>query len=266
MRIAKEGEELLKGVFISGTDTGVGKTIVSAVIIRALISRGIKVGAMKPFETGCKRSEHRSQSTEVRNRESDLVPADGMFLRDMAEMYDPLDLIAPVRFEQALAPMVASEVEKKTIELETVFDFYNELSKKYDFMLVEGIGGLLVPLSRPPLPNPACRTYYVTDLIRDLKLPVIIVTRPELGTINHTLLSVNYALKEGLEVLGVIINSPANPGNTIAERTNPEVLKKLCPVPVIGTVPYINPANKANIDMAASTIVRQMSDLVAPAK
>lgn len=239
---------MLKGVFILGTGTGVGKTIVSAVIVRSLISMGIKAGVMKPFETGCGNA---------------LIPSDGTFLRDMAEMDDPLDLITPVRFEQALAPMVAAEVEKKTIELDRVFDAYKELSGKYDFMVVEGIGGLLVPLSKLHIPNSSSRAYYVTDLVRDFKLPVVIVTRPALGTINQTLLSVNCAIKEGLQVLGIIINSTTSSEDTIAERTNPDVLKELCPVPVIGTVPYINPATKSNVDMTASIVGKQILDSLA---
>lgn len=238
-----------KGIFITGTDTGVGKTIVSAAIIRALIKKGVKAGAMKPVETGCT-PELRVKSRELRAKK--LIPSDGMFLKDMAEMDDSLDLIAPVRFEHPLAPMVAAELEKRPIGIKKIIDAYEALSKKYDFMVVEGVGGLLVPISkRQRAKGKRQKAYFVSDLIKDLKLPVIIVARPTLGTINHTLLTVNQALREGLNVLGVIINRHMPPTGDIAEKTNPEVLKELCPVPIIGMLPYVEDITKKNIENTA---------------
>lgn len=247
-----------RGIFITGTDTGVGKTIVSALIIRALIKKGIKVGAMKPIETGCIRSEVRSQKPEARKDNKLLIPSDGMFLKDMAEMGDSIDLITPIRFEEPLAPMVAAELKKRPVDLDKIFSAYDVLSKKYDFMVVEGVGGLLVPITFVQQNDSATErqfkepsAYFVSDLIRDLKLPVIVVARPILGTINHTLLTVNYALREGINILGVIINFNNPPENNLAEKTNPKVLKELCPVPIIGMLPYIKDITKKNIEDAA---------------
>ncbi|MDI6800503.1 MAG: dethiobiotin synthase [Thermodesulfovibrionales bacterium] len=245
-----------KGIFITGTDTGVGKTIVSAAIIRALINKGVKTGAIKPVETGCIKTEVRSQKSEVRNAK--LIPSDGIFLKDMAEMDDSIDLITPVCFEHPLAPMVASDIEfrVKSYEfgvkgLKKIFNAYETLMKKYDFMVVEGVGGLLVPITKLLTPNSELKTYFIADLIKDLKLPVIVVARAALGTINHTLLTVNYALKEGLDVLGVIINYHNPPTGDIAEKTNSAVLKELCPVPVLGVMPYIADVTKSSIEDAA---------------
>lgn len=223
-----------KGIFITGTDTGIGKTIVSAVLIRSLVNKGFKVGAMKPIETGC------TWTADKR----DLVPSDGMFLKEAAEMDDPIDTVTPLRFELPLAPMVASDIEKKDVDLSKVFEAYNILSNKYDFMVVEGVGGLMVPVKR--LSNR--RIYYVSDLIRDLKLPTIVVSRPTLGTLNHTVLTINQAFKEGVEVKGVVINYHNPPENTIAEKTNPEVLKELITVPIIGILPYIDDINISNVN------------------
>lgn len=244
-----------KGIFITGTDTGVGKTIVSAAIIRALIKKGIKVGAMKPAETGCARTEVRSQKSDVRSENESLIPSDGMFLKEMAEMDDSIDMITPIRYEEPLAPMVASELEKIPVEINNIFDAYNVLSKKYDFMVVEGVGGLLVPiLKRQEAKDKGQKVYFVADLIKDLELPVIVVARPTLGTINHTLLTVNYALREGINVFGVIINFNNPPENSLAEKTNPDVLKELCPVPVIGILPYIKGITLNSIDDAAGCL------------
>ncbi len=254
-----------KGVFITGTDTGVGKTIVAAAIIRALMSKGIKVGAMKPIETGCKK-RHGARGTG----HGKLIPADGIFLREMAGMSDPLDLVVPARFEYPLAPMVASELEKRPVDPDKIAEAYAELSGKYDFMVVEGAGGLLVPIrnseelrvmsnelkNKKDTKNSSRIThhaspYFMADLIKDLRLPMVVVARPALGTINHTFLTVEYAMRKGIEVLGVIINYSSPPGRSIAEKTNPEVLKKLCPAPVIGIVPYIKNITFKNIEKAA---------------
>lgn len=238
----------MKGVFITGTDTGVGKTIVSAVLIRTLLREGVRVGAMKPLETGCKRTGA-----------NELIPEDGMFLKEMAGMDDSIDLVTPVRFEQPLAPLVASEIENKAVELEDIRSAYKALSEKYDCMVVEGVGGLLVPLMRYKSPvNHYPSPFFVADLIKDLNLPVIIVARQTLGTINHTLLTVSEALREGLNVLGVIINQSIPPDNTISAKTNPEVLKELCPVPILGMVPYINTINPENIERIVSSVGKQV--------
>jgi dethiobiotin synthetase len=125
---------LKSGYFITGTDTGVGKTIVSAAILRTFIKKGLKVGAMKPIETGCL------------NKDGVLLPSDGMFLRDMAEMNDSLDIVTPVKFETPVSPLVASRLEDMEIDLERVFKAFENLKKKYDYLIVEGVGGLMVPI------------------------------------------------------------------------------------------------------------------------
>jgi dethiobiotin synthetase len=152
---------------------------------------------MKPIETGCL-------------KEGDvLIPSDGMFLRELAAMDDPMDLVTPVRFANPLAPMPASEIEGKSIDLEKIREAFTELSKNYDTLIVEGIGGLLVPIKKD---------YFLLDLARDFGLPLVVVSRPGLGTINHTLLTVNCAIKEGLAVAGIIINYSMPPEGTLAEK------------------------------------------------
>ena len=232
-----------KGVFITGTDTGVGKTVVSAGIIRALLHKGLCVGAMKPVETGCTRiSNLKSQISNQEVGETDLLPSDGMFLREMAEMDDPLDLVAPVRLELPLAPMVASGIEQRPVDPGRIIDAYRKLSRKYDCMVVEGAGGLLVPI------HPS---YFMSDLMKELGVPVVVVARPALGTINHTLLTVGHALREGIEVLGVILNYSSPPEGGMAERTNPDALREICPVPVLGVFPFAESASKEELGKIA---------------
>ncbi|MBC7190703.1 dethiobiotin synthase, partial [Candidatus Aerophobetes bacterium] len=152
------------GYFITGTDTGVGKTIVTSAILRSFIKKGLKVGAMKVIETGCL------------NKDGILLPSDGMLLRDMAEMNDSLDLITPIKLENPLSPLVASRIEEIEVDIERIFRAFETLQKKYDYLLVEGVGGLMVPLNKEE--KKKSMFYFVRDLIKDMGLPVILVTRP----------------------------------------------------------------------------------------
>lgn len=219
-----------KGFFITGTDTGVGKTIISGAIIKAFSFFGIKACGMKPVESGC------SREGEV------LMPYDGMFLKQIAHMEEQITLITPCCFESPLAPLSASEIERTDINITKIKKAFNKLSKNYESVVVEGIGGLLAPIRKD---------YYLIDLAKEFRLPLIVVTRPGLGTINHTMLTVNYALKEGMEVAGVIINYCQPPENTLAEKTNPELLSRICPVPVIGIFPYLKSMEEETIEKTA---------------
>jgi len=226
---------MAKGFFITGTDTGVGKTVITAALIRAIKLLGFKVGGMKPIETGCLKSDFRDEN-------GGLIPSDGMFLKEMAGMDDLIDLVTPVRFRNPLAPFPASEIENVLVDIEKIKKAYSELSKKFDVVIVEGIGGLLVPITKH---------YFVIDLAREFSLPAIIVSKPGLGTINHTLLTVNYAIKEGLDVAGIIINYSQPSDSTIAEATNPEVIRQISSVPLLGIFPYIGEIQSASIEKAA---------------
>ncbi|MFZ5997427.1 MAG: dethiobiotin synthase [Nitrospirota bacterium] len=240
-----------KGVFITGTDTGVGKSVAAACIIRALLRKGVKVGAMKPIETGCENIYGR------------LMPLDGTLLRTMAEMDDPVDLIVPARFAYPLAPLVAAELEDRTVDLDAIMNAYTTLSKKYEFLVVEGAGGLLVPITkRQGARGEGQEVYFMEDLIKDLQLPVVIVARATLGTINHTLLTVDHAASAGLNVIGVIINHSSPSRNNDAERTTPVVLKELCPVPVLGVLPYLDSIAPGTIDELTYIIGSTLVDLL----
>ncbi len=209
----------MKGLFITGTDTGVGKTVVSGIIISLLKTTGYSVGAMKPIETGCLK------------RDDILIPSDGFFLKNVSHMDESVNHVTPVALEKPLAPMVAAEIDGIDIDLQRIWKIFNKLKERYDVIVVEGVGGIMVPLKRD---------YFVLDMARDFGFPVIVVSRPTLGTINHTLLTVNYALEHGLDVRGVIINYSGPSQGDIAEETNPGVISELSPVPLLGVVPCID--------------------------
>jgi dethiobiotin synthetase len=218
-----------KGFFITGTDTGVGKTLIAGALIRGLAMLGIKAGGMKPVETGC-------------GREGDvLIPYDGMYLKQIAHMQEPITLVTPCCFEHPLAPLAASEIEKTAVSRTDIRKAFHRLSRHYDAIVVEGIGGLLVPIKKDS---------FVIDLAEEFGLPLIVVAKPGLGTINHIMLTVQYARKSGLDVAGVIINYAQPPENSLAEETNPELLSQVCPVPIIGVFPYLKSTEENAIEGA----------------
>ena len=220
---------MAKGFFITGTDTGVGKTIISAALIKAVQMLGLKACGMKPIETGCTKQKLKVKSSELKVQDRDLTPHDGTFLKKISGTNASLDLITPVRFENPLAPLTASEIEGRAVDLGKIKKAYQELSLEYDAMIVEGIGGLLVPIRK---------NYFVLDLASDLGLPVVVVARPGLGTINHTMLTVNYALKAGLTIAGIIINYVRPPEGTPSEVTNPGIIRQISPVPFWASSPF----------------------------
>jgi len=220
----------MKGFFVTGTDSGVGKTIIAGALIRALSFLGLKTGAMKPVESGCV-------------REGDvLIPSDGMFLKQIAQMKEPVTQVTPCCFENPLAPLAASELEKKSISITAIKKAYYSLYTHYDAVIVEGIGGLMVPLKR---------NYFVVDLAKEIGLPLIVVAKPGLGSINHAMLTVRSALKDALKVAGIIINYSNPPENSLAEETNPQLLKQISPVPLIGIFPFLKNLDAAIIEKTA---------------
>jgi len=215
-----------KGLFITGTDTGVGKTVVAAGIIRAIKAKGLTVCPMKPVESGCSLKKGK------------LFPNDAVTLLKASGADETLDAVNPYRLRNSLAPSVAAEIEGIKIEKLRIVSAYKRFLKKYDVTIVEGAGGIMVPVYKK---------YLFLDLAEDLGLPLLIVSRPGLGTINHTLLTITAARNRGLDVAGVVINYAIKARKGRSEKTNPEVIEKLGGVPVLGIIPYIkSPADRSN--------------------
>jgi dethiobiotin synthetase len=205
-------------IFVTGTDTGVGKTVVAAGIAAALARRGEDVGVMKPVASG------------ARLRGGRLVSDDALLLVRAAGSRDPLELVNPICLRPPLAPSVAARVSGRRIGLGRVWKAYRTLSRVHECLVVEGVGGILVPvLDRFP----------VALLAKRLGLPLLIVARPTLGTINHTALTVLAARTHGLPVRGIVINHHARFRRGLAERLNPAALETETGVPVLGEVPWL---------------------------
>jgi len=206
-----------QGIFITGTDTGVGKTFIAAGIASALKRQGINVGVMKPAHTGCK----------VKN--GLLIPSDSITLAMAAAVNDPMDLITPYMFKEPVAPYIAAKENNKRINPARIIKSFEKLCERHDYMVVEGIGGVLVPITR---------NFYVADLIKIFNIPALIVTRPCLGTINHTILTINCLNERGIPIKGIVINYSKKEKTSLAIKCAPDIIEKLSQIPVIGLISY----------------------------
>jgi len=205
------------GIFITGTDTGVGKTVVACGLAALLRKSGYKVGVMKPAETGCE------------EKDGKLFPQDAYYLKEASGCDVPLETICPYRLRDPLTPSIAAEREGVKIDISLLEKIYGEISSAHDITLVEGAGGLLSPI----LPSFTC-----ADLARVLKLPLLVVAPNRLGAINYLLLTLEHASSHGLRVLGYVFNR-LDGLPSLAADTNREALFSLTAVPCLGEIPYI---------------------------
>lgn len=206
-----------KGFFITGTDTGIGKSVVMAGLAGALRLRGLDVGVMKPVQSGGKWVDGK------------LVSEDALFAMQAAQIQDNLQEVNPICFEAPLAPALAALKAKCTISLDMLTKAYQSLQAKHQLMLVEGAGGICVPL----LTN----SFLVAHLIRHWNLPIIIVARGSLGTINHTLLTIEYARNFGIEIAGFLLNGSMDYQESL---TNGQIIEEISRIPLLGIVPWLN--------------------------
>lgn len=201
------------GVFVAGTGTGIGKTVVTAGIAAALDDAGADVGAIKPVETGCDRGP-----------DGELEPEDAAVL---ASAVGPGRTYCPRRFEEALAPRVAAERAGEPLEYDAVLDEVRRAAGVHDVAVVEGVGGVRVPLAGDR---------EVLDLAADLGFPAIVVADAGLGTLNHTALTVDALRGREVDVTGIVLNRwPDEPD--AATRTNPDELDGMLGVEVLARLP-----------------------------
>ncbi len=210
------------GVFITGTDTGVGKTLISGGIAKVLADDGVQVGCFKPIATGCFEEAGR------------LVSSDAKFLAKYSNAGLDYETINPIRYRVPAAPLVSAQAEGVDLDLTKIFEPYKEIISKSNFVVVEGIGGVRVPLSVD---------FDVLDLMKEFALPVIVVTRPNLGTLNHTLLTIDAVRDSGLELAGVIISGYNPKTRDIAEKTVEQTIISCGNIDVMATVPYYENAD-----------------------
>lgn len=206
-----------RGIFVTGTDTGVGKTFVSSLILRELRQAGLRVGAYKP---ACSGAEFRADGTP--------------FWPDLDALQQAADveessLVCPYRLIAPLAPPVAARQASCALSDEVIQRGLRYWTDQGAFTVIEGVGGLLCPLTE---------TQSIADFASWAAMPVLIVARLGLGTINHTLLTLEVAQSRGLCVAGVVLNDALNESTTLAAQTNVTELSRLTAVPILGVLPY----------------------------
>jgi dethiobiotin synthetase len=214
----------MKGLFITGTDTDVGKTALTALLLAELRRRGSDAAPMKPVQTGCS---------------GDNVP-DLDYSLSMAQMRvsdDDCKSMCPYRFEPACSPHLAAEMAATEIDIAEIIIAARSLASEYEFILAEGAGGILVPINRRET---------MLDLMQALKFPILLAARPGLGTINHTLLSIRTLRSDGLEIAGVVFiaGTGAEPG--LIEEDNAATIEQFGKVPVLGTIPFCETLQSPN--------------------
>ncbi|MGZ4160236.1 MAG: dethiobiotin synthase [Neobacillus sp.] len=212
----------MNGFFVTGTDTDVGKTIISGGLAAVLKEKKIDVGVFKPLLSGISREDPASDTS---------------LLKQLSQTSLSFEEITPFEFKEPLAPYVAGKLEGKIVGIEEVLRHWEEIKRKHEFFIVEGAGGISVPLGEH---------FLVSDLMKALQLPIVIVARPNLGTVNHIFLTVHYAKSLGLTVAGIVINGISDHPD-LAEKTNPKLIEELCGVPILGITPKLKEITKENI-------------------
>jgi dethiobiotin synthetase len=235
-----------RGIFITGTDTGVGKTLVAAALAVALKRAGRTVGVMKPVETGVSPSK--------------TTQSDAARLRSVINSEEQLGAVCPYRFTLPLAPLAAARAERQTIDPETIRKVYRLLAERYDWTVVEGIGGVSVPITP---------TTDVTDLIALLRLPAVVVGRSGLGGINHARLTIEALRRKKIPVVALVLNQTQPTRSKLAriqERTTVELLRAQGGVPVLGPLPYQSGVSRrfrqSTARLARSAAITSLAKLV----
>ena len=223
----------MKSIFITGTDTDVGKTYITAGLAITLRKMSVDVGVMKPFAAGAAQKKgYKSEDVEI--------------LSKSAQINDPENLVNPQFFPIPASPYTAWKKLKIKPKIPMILSSFKKLTSMHEMMLVEGIGGILTPI---------LKDYYVTNLIKDMKIPTIIVTRSKVGTVNHTLMTVKMCQKYKIPIKGIIINNFDADGYPINQLKKD--LEDLTKVKVLGSIPFIDDMGdeslykifKKNIDM-----------------
>ncbi len=214
------------GLFITGTDTGVGKTIITGCLTSLFLRSGFKVAVYKPVQCG---NLLDNKKTEKKNKK--IVSPDLALVQKLSGISEDF-LFNDYSFKYASSPHLAAELEGESINPGIIKRNYNILLKKYDYVLIEGAGGLLVPLTR---------NYTIADLIKELNMPVIVVARSGLGTINHSNLTLTTLKSVHAKVIGIIFNYYRD---TLIEQDNIKIINALNKVSVLGKVPFSKNFNR----------------------
>ena len=222
----------MKSIFITGTDTDVGKTYITAGLAVTLRKMGIDIGVMKPFAAGnAQKNGFKSEDVEI--------------LSKSAQVNDPENLVNPQFFPISASPYTAWKKLKIKPKIPTILKSFKKLSHLHEMLLIEGMGGVMTPI---------LKDYYIANLIKEMKIPTIIVTRSKVGTVNHTIMTVKFCEKFKIPIKGIIINN-FDKGYPVKQLKKD--LEGLTGVKVLGSIPFLKNLSdtslyrtfKKNIDM-----------------
>jgi dethiobiotin synthetase len=211
----------VKAYFITGTDTGVGKTVITAGLAGSMRKLGVNVGVMKPIATGIQ------QKTGFKS-------LDVAILADASRTKDPEDLINPVFLPIPTSPYDATKLLSLPVDMPLILTKFTKLLSTHDVLLVEGIGGVMTPITK---------NFFVADMIKAMGIETIIVTRATLGTLNHTMMTYKMCKDYDIKVKGLVINNFDEKGTT-AEKNAPVTLHEITGLDILGVVPFIKNYDK----------------------
>ncbi len=231
---------MAKGIFIVGTDTDVGKTVVTAGLLHILRSKGHRAIYFKGALSG---------AIEDGNK---LIPGDTDLVSQVSGLKETYENITPYIFKTAISPHLAAQIEDKPIDLNIIKAKFEKLKEKYDFIIAVGSGGIICPLI-----NRDEEIYTLGDLIKDLNMSTVVVARGGVGTINHTVLTVKFIESMGIKVKGIIIN---NYEDNYITKDNIKVIEKLTGISIVGKFKTIDNLDKGNIDNIRTAASRIFND------
>lgn len=221
-------------VFVTGTDTDIGKTFVTAGLAAVMQSLGYKAGVYKPFQSGAE------------EKNGFLISPDLSYVKKL-DFY--VETLCTYLLKPPTAPYIAAEIDGVNINLASVSREYQTLKQTCEAVLVEGAGGLMVPVTKDSV---------MGDVAKMLDIPVLIVARPDLGTINHTLLTINQAKVMGLDIAGVVINRYPQDTNDIAIKTAPRLIEEYSDVSILGILPNIPDFDEAKPGMLLNIFINSV--------
>lgn len=211
----------MRSIFVTATDTGVGKSVVTASLAMSLKKKGINVGVMKPIATGVP-------------RKTGFKSSDVFLLAESSGVTESEDVLNPIFVPLPVSPYDASKILGIKFDINKIKENFEKLAKLHDMVLVEGIGGIMTPIRAD---------FHLIDLIKILKLDTLIVTRATLGTLNHTLLTVNACRQHKIPIKGIIINNFDGNGGP-AEKNTPSTIHELTRLPILGVIPFMKDFQK----------------------
>ncbi|HEV2193465.1 MAG TPA: dethiobiotin synthase [Nitrosopumilaceae archaeon] len=210
----------MKAYFITGTDTGVGKTSITVGLASSMRKLGIDVGVMKPIATGYP-------------KKTGFKSPDVAKLVEATSVNDSENLINPVFLPLPTSPYDAAKLLELSVDMPLIFEQFKKLLSLHEMLLVEGIGGIMTPITK---------NFFVADMIKEMGIDTIIVTRATIGTLNHTVMTCKMCKDYGIKIRGLVINNFDEKG-TPAEKNSPSTLYELTNVPILGTIPFIKDLN-----------------------